>query len=127
MATVVLAIGLLGLIWSPLFNHVERGPRIHLNNVVAALAAATLLGWYIFFSGLSRRVRFGGLALLGLLVLAAFLSVRRVEFTGAMKPTLIFRWTPDRSNVLEAHSGETAVCGRRDRRLTIGRDFSHAA
>ena len=103
LATVVLALALLGLIWSPVLNHVDRGLRIHFNNVVAAFAAATLLGWYTFLSGLSRRVRFGGLALLGLLVLAAFLTIRRVEFTGSMKPTLIFRWTPDRSDVLEAH------------------------
>lgn len=103
LVTVVLALALIGLIWSPILNHVDRGLRIYFNNVVAAIGAAMLLGWYAFLSGLSRRARFIGLALLVLLVLAISLSIRRVEFTGSMKPTFIFRWAPDRLEELEAH------------------------
>jgi len=96
-------LGLVVFSLSPMFVHLEHEVAAAVMNTVVAVAAIMLLGWYLFLSGLPRHVRVGGVALLGLLVLAAFLTVRRVEFTGSMKPTFIFRWSPDGSAVLEAH------------------------
>jgi outer membrane protein assembly factor BamB len=103
IAAICLMLGLVVFSQSPMFVHLEHEVAAATMNTVVAVAATMLLGWYLFLSGLTRSVLIGGVTLLGLLVLAAFLTIRRVEFTGSMKPTFIFRWSPDGAAVLEAH------------------------
>lgn len=70
---------------------------------------ALLTAWFFFFSGLSVRARLAALAIPVLILVAALVSVRRVEFTGNMFPSFDYRWTPDRTDVLESHRAARAT------------------
>jgi outer membrane protein assembly factor BamB len=89
-------------------ERMDAGMRRLLSVIAVAAAAALVTAWFFFGAGLTRKVRLIGAALLVLLTMCVLTSVRRVEFSGDMMPTLDFRWTRDRAAMLEAHRARAA-------------------
>ena len=105
-------------------DDLDHGLKITISAVFLAIAAVLVLAWFVLLSGLPLSTRSLGVAIVGVVVAALFLSVRRVEFSGEMTPTFDFRWSPDRSDVLEAHRakqkpGETGDAIDRDGPVVI--------
>src|SRR5205823_12815104 len=67
------------------------------------LALVIIPIWFLFFSGLSWVAKANGVASVILLGIVTVACVRRVEFTGDLRPVFIFRWQPrpeDRKSVV---------------------------
>ncbi len=62
--------------------------------LTAIIVSTLLLLWWIFASRVRWRTRFAGLGVVALLAVAARLSIRVDEYSGAVFPMLAFRWTP---------------------------------
>ena len=81
----------------------NAGSKVMLAGAMVVIAAALVFAWFLWLAGFSRSRRLTGVAIVAVAVAALALSVRRVEFSGEMIPIIDFRWSPDRSDVLEAH------------------------
>ncbi len=81
----------------------DHGMKLTIATMLMAIAAVLVSAWFFWLSGLSLATRLRGAAIVGVVVAALLLAVRRVEFSGEMVPTFDFRWSPDRLAVLEAH------------------------
>lgn len=77
--------------------------------VGTVVALLLLIVWFLFFSGFSARVRASGLAVLALLAAGCVGAVRRVEFTGGMRPEFDWRWTTSREAVLDQYLAQSSV------------------
>ncbi len=96
------AVGL-GTLWSLNDDLLDRGMRNSFTFLIGALTLGIVVVWFLFFSGLPGRVRVVCLLLLMLLVGGSIGAIRRVEFTGDMEPSFVFRWEQPRADALEAH------------------------
>ncbi len=100
--TAVLIIGL----WIAQVEGLDRGLKVSLTGVFGAIAIVLVLVWFLFLSGLAWSTRRNVVAILALVVVGPLVAVRRVEFSGDMKPTFDFRWNADRAAILEAHRAQ---------------------
>ncbi len=82
---------------------VDYSQRTKVAVAIAVLAVVIVIGWFVLLSSLSRKVRIWGVAIVAVMVVTPVLAVRRIEFSGELMPIIDFRWSPDRSDVLEAH------------------------
>lgn len=94
---IIIAIPVLLIVLESLWDRLEWSPDLYMYvgmgmNFSVMLAPVILLVWFLFFSGFTKQTRFGGLTLLLVLAGAAFTLIRKVEFTGKMKPILYYRW-----------------------------------
>ena len=103
VASLGLMMALIACTYSAQIDGFDHGLKMTFVTVFAVIAAALLLAWFVLLSGLSRSTRLYGVAIVAAIVVALLLAVRRVELSAEMRPTVDFRWSPDRSDVLEAH------------------------
>lgn len=99
---VVLGLALLieAIVWFVPLEQLDFGLRLVITFNVAAIVAALLVVWTLFFSPFSRDGRFAFGTLVAVLGAAFAFSIRRVEFTGDMIPHVDFRWTESREERL---------------------------
>ena len=71
-----------------------RFPLFMAFQLSVTLALVVIPIWFLFFSGLSWVAKANGVAALILLGIVTVACVRRVEFTGDLRPVFIFRWQP---------------------------------
>lgn len=69
---------------------------------------ACLLIWLALFSRIAARPRVVALLIYLIVLLIPVAAVRRVEFTGDIVPSFVFRWTPTHDELLEVHRAEAA-------------------
>ena len=83
------------------------------------VAILALAAWFLFFSGLGRRVRLGGVLVVLLALGAAFATIRTIEFDGDFGMTARWRWEPTGDELLARHlAAATPAAGGVD--LTVG-------
>ncbi len=80
-----------------------EGTRWSMTILASALAGVILVGWFLLFSRFYMLTRLVGLVVLGLVGLGATKVVRRIEFTGDMKPSVETIWSVDRMTELDRH------------------------
>lgn len=103
-ATVAVIVVLVsGVLWLLPRDVIDVGMKRMISIIAVAIGLASILLWFVAFSKFSATTR-----LLTLLVALAAVgiavgSVRRVEFTGDMRPIFDWRWTTDRNVALEQH------------------------
>ena len=90
-------------VWIAEVDGLDRGSRLSLTGLLLAITIVLVLGWFLFLPAIRWSTRRNVMVFLGLVVVGTLVAVRRVEFSGDMKPTFDFRWMPDRADVLEAH------------------------
>ncbi|MGD9723522.1 MAG: PQQ-binding-like beta-propeller repeat protein [Pirellulales bacterium] len=96
----------LAVIWFVLPERFDVGTRRMFSFFVFVLISIAAAVWYFGLAHLPSRVRRWSAVALVLALVAAFASVRRVEFSGDMVPTFDFRWTTDRYDQLDAHRAQ---------------------
>jgi outer membrane protein assembly factor BamB len=62
---------------------------------LAIVGSVTILTWFLFLAGMSLRTRLVGLGVLAVLGVGVLGSIRKVDLSGDLIPTLEFRWSPD--------------------------------
>lgn len=82
--------------------------RNFLSIVASALGLVSLLVWIAAFSRFTVRTKAVLLVISAVGCLVPVAMIRRVEFTGDIVPTFVFRWEPTQLEVLEAHRAEAA-------------------
>ncbi len=82
---------------------IDSGGRRIFSLIVALVGFGWVLGWFFFAAGMPVRARAATALTIVAVLLGAVVSIRRVEFSGDMIPSFDFRWTKDRSVVLEEH------------------------
>ncbi len=102
-STIVVATVAIAAIWLYAPDRLDRGTRIGVSFLVPMVAFLVILAWFFLLSGFALVGRLLVALLLVTAATAFGLSIRRVEFSGDMVPTFDFRWSPDRTEVLEAH------------------------
>lgn len=80
----------------------ERIWRMVLAQILGALAAIFIVGWFVFFSGAAGRRRGTVLGLVLAGIAAGALLVKRIEFTGDITPIFHWRFAKTHDDVLEA-------------------------
>ena len=104
------AIVIVGVNLGP-FADIDRDVRVTLPAVTILAGLLALALWFFVLAGLTLKVRAVGAILMTATILTLIGSIRRVEFSGDMEPTLDFRSAPDRVAVLEAHRAEHRASG----------------
>jgi outer membrane protein assembly factor BamB len=99
---IVAALAIAG-VWLLLPERFDLGTRRMMTFVILVLAAVCEAAWFFSVSRFPRRAKWIGGSVLAVGLVFLLLSIRRVEFSGDMVPTLDFRWSVDRDDVLEAH------------------------
>jgi outer membrane protein assembly factor BamB len=109
-AVVVAAIALAIVLFMALAptDRLDRGMRHVYSAIAVVVAAALLLIWFVCFSPARRTVRLSALVAVLAILGSAAGAVRRVEFSGDMRPIIEWRWHADRNDVLEAHRASRA-------------------
>jgi outer membrane protein assembly factor BamB len=84
----------------PIGSRLEVEPEALVNtmmmgNMAFMLCVFLMLVWFFGFSGFRWYTRIIGLIMLISIATVAVASVRKVEFTGEMKPIFVYRWHPD--------------------------------
>lgn len=99
--------------------------RNFLSIVASGLGVLSLLIWIAAFSRFPARTKAVLLAIAAIGIIIPASMIRRVEFTGDIVPTFVFRWEPTQLEVLEAHRTEAA---RRSeaigKPLSVGEDLA---
>lgn len=108
--TIVVVALLAGLTaWQVPSDNLDTGARRLAMFVIAVIATICLNAWWVFGSGVSRTTRWSVESGLVFALIAAVLSVARIEFTGDMKPIPHFRWEASQDATLEAHRAKHAA------------------
>lgn len=82
-------------------------------------ALVSLVVWFLFFSGYSRGFKAVSFGLAAVVLIAAFTSIRTIEFDGNFAMTPRFRWEPTADELLAKHlAAASPAVGGAD--LTIG-------
>ncbi|REK08214.1 MAG: hypothetical protein DWQ37_20420 [Planctomycetota bacterium] len=81
----------------------DTGGRRLLSFIASMVGLLAVVVWFFFMAGIPGRVRLAVAGLVAVGIVAFVASVRRVEFSGDMEPTFDFRWTADRTALLEEH------------------------
>jgi outer membrane protein assembly factor BamB len=91
--------------------------------ILASLAAATLLIWFVFLSGYRRRTRVLALAcfVAGLVLFAVLFRVKRVS--GELVPTFALRFSATGDRALEPAASQPVATASVDLRTTTEDDF----
>ncbi len=92
----------IAILWSlsPEEGPVE-GTRWSMTMMASVLAGAIAVLWFLLFSRFTMLTRLAGLIVLGLVGFGATKVVRRIEFTGNMKPSVETIWSVDRQTELD--------------------------
>ncbi|MFO0815596.1 MAG: PQQ-binding-like beta-propeller repeat protein [Gemmatales bacterium] len=94
---IILAIPILLIALESLWDRMEWDPTIYMMVGMAMsfsvmLAPVVLLLWFLFFSGYARQTKLSGVLLLLVVIGAGFALIRKVEFSGKMRPIVYYRW-----------------------------------
>jgi outer membrane protein assembly factor BamB len=103
IAVALVAIAVIWLFAPEQLDRVDRGTRLVISFLLALAAGLVVLTWFFLLGSFALVGRLLVALLLVTAATAFGLSIRRVEFSGDMVPTFDFRWSPDRTEVLEAH------------------------
>lgn len=106
-----LAVAVIVVLWMLPPEAFDRGMRRSFT-FLAGVAFLLVSGlWFFFLSGASRSSKVIALAILAVLWVSSYAAIRRVEFSGDMRPTFDFRWNPSREALLEKRLAEQRAAG----------------
>lgn len=90
-------------IWTLPIEGFDRGYRTVGTLFAGAFTLIALSIWLVFFSPLVWQQRGSAALAIFAAICLVFALVRRVEFSGDMVPSLDFRWSPARGEILKTH------------------------
>jgi len=87
----------------------DRGIQVSLMYLGMGASVLVLAVWYFAFASISWATRGITALLLVLGGMASLAAIRRIDFTGDMRPVFEFRWQPNRDQLLTAHRTSLAT------------------
>jgi len=121
----VVTVALLALAVFWLTPWLDRDVRNFLTVPLIAAALLLLGGWFLLFSAVTRWRRLAIVS--GTAVVVAVLAgmLRLDGYTGDMKPTIVFRWTPKADRLLEPPSAKSAAADADQMLANVAKTTSH--
>jgi outer membrane protein assembly factor BamB len=107
MVMLIASVGLI-LVWLMPRTALDAGMKRSITAVSTGIVVVLLLAWFVLFSGARRTTRMLMALIAVAIVGGAVASVRRIDFSGDMKPNFDWRWTTDRNVAVERHRAATA-------------------